>query len=234
MQAKDRIIAAMDVHDEHLMYRLFNELKPHVGMFKFGLEAINAFGMPALHRRFEAYVVDAFTDGKLHDIPKTMAAAASQQAGEHVKFINVHASAGIKGMRAVVAAKGPSKVLAVTVLTSMDDEDCVATFMTPVRETVLRFAANAKRAGVDGLICSPQEIGMLRALYPDVLLVTPGVRPAWATAKDDQERVMTPGEAIAAGADYLVIGRPILKAAMYGLTPVEAADRIAEEIASAL
>jgi orotidine-5'-phosphate decarboxylase len=233
MEAKDRIVVALDVSEEQALHRRFNELKSRVGMFKLGLEAISAFGITALQRRFGPFGVEAFIDGKLHDIPNTMSAAVRLQSGERVRFVNVHASAGVKGMRAVVAAKGPSKVLAVTVLTSLDDEDCAAVYLTPVRETVLRLAALAKRAGVDGLICSPHELAMLRPLYPDLLLVTPGVRPAWATAKDDQERVMTPAEAVRAGADYLVIGRPILKAADYGLTPVEAAERIAEEIASA-
>lgn len=234
MEAKDRVIAATDVHDEHRMYRLFNELKARGGLFKLGLKTINAFGMPALHHRFGAYAVDAFVGGKLDDIPKTMERAAKQQAGERVKHINVQASAGIEGMRAVVAAKNPSKVLAMTALTSMGDEDCAAAFMTPVREAVLRLAANAVRAGVDGLICSPRELALLRPLYPDLVIVTPGVRLALATAKDDQERVMTPAEAVRAGAVYLIIDRPILEAAKYGLTPIEAADRIAQEISSVL
>jgi orotidine-5'-phosphate decarboxylase len=152
-----------------------------------------------------------------------------------VDMFNVHASCGVEAMKAAVANKGMSKVLAVTVLTSLSDEECISVFGKASQQKVLEFANMAKDAGVDGLICSPKEVPLLRSRpeLKDLLLVTPGVRPEWAAA-GDQKRVMTPGEAIKAGSDYLVIGRPITKPPENKFSsPVEAAIAIAEEIGKA-
>lgn len=140
-------------------------------------------------------------------------------------------------MKAAVENKGESKVLAVTVLTSLSEEDAHLIYGEPSKAKVIEFARWAKIAGVDGLICSPKELGVLGKCeeFDDLLKVTPGIRPAWS-GKEDQKRVNTPAEAIKAGADYLVIGRPITKVPGTELlaTPPDAAKKIAEEIEQAL
>ena len=149
-------------------------------------------------------------------------------------MFNVHASAGLEAVKAAVAQKGNSKVLGVTVLTSLKDE-CVSIFGKEPADAVVQFAFLLKDAGADGIICSPEEVTALRQ-HPrldHMLLVVAGVRPLWAS-NDDQKRVMTPSEAICAGADYLVTGRPIRKPPAEIGTPVEAAKRIADEVAGLL
>lgn len=239
MDPKDRIIVALDLDDEDVIKRRIDELRGHVGLFKFGLEAINAIGARRLKLVTQTLGVRVFLDGKLNDIPETIAGATRQQAGPNVEFLNVHACSGIAGLKAAVANKGDSKVLAVTVLTSMDDDESIAAFGEPSRQAVARFARSAFHAGVDGLVCSPREIGTIRlsSAYGYMTLVTPGVRPAWyappSGKRDGQKRVMTPGEAAKAGADYLVIGRPILEPPPGIGSPADAARRIADEIAEA-
>ena len=151
-----------------------------------------------------------------------------------VRMFNVHASAGKEAILQAVANKRNSLVLGVTVLTSIDGDECVSIFGEEPRDKVIEFATMLVDAEADGVICSPQELEALKVFDPGVLLrVTPGVRPKWA-AIGDQKRVMTPGEAIKAGADYLVIGRPITKPPPEIGGPVEAAKKIAEEIVQAL
>lgn len=153
-----------------------------------------------------------------------------------VRMFNVHASASIEGMKEAVANKGAMKALAVTVLTTFDEKDVEHIYgQTSSVFKVMQFARDAAQAGMDGIVCSPKELMALRhaQLPKGFLKVTPGVRPDWAF-QDDQKRVMTPAEAIRAGADYLVIGGPIRKPPAEIGTPVDAAKRIAEEIAEAL
>lgn len=177
----------------------------------------------------------AFIDAKLHDIPNTIKGASVAISRMGVRFFNIHASAGPEAIKAAVVNRGHSQVLGVTVLTSIDSETCVSIFGGQPKEKVLDFVKLLANAGADGVICSPQELQIIRddVVFNDLLLVTPGVRPEWAAA-GDQKRIMTPAEAIKAGADYLVIGRPILKPPKEIGSPVEAAKRIAEEIASAV
>jgi orotidine-5'-phosphate decarboxylase len=175
-----------------------------------------------------------FADVKFHDIPNTVAGAAREIAQLGVAFFNIHASGGTAMMRAAkqaAAETGPQvKVIGVTVLTSLTDGDLAAIGQSPPASTqVERLAKLAQASGLDGVVCSPQEIGIVRrACGAAFLVVTPGVRPAGADLAD-QRRVMSPAQAIAAGADILVIGRPITAAA----DPGEAARVIAEEVARA-
>lgn len=174
-----------------------------------------------------------FLDLKLHDIPNTVAGATRAACQVKPDFLTLHASGGSAMMRAAVAAAADAggtdapRLLAITVLTSLDESDLVSCGQIgPVQDQARRLADLAQRAGVAGIVCSPQEVATLRRQCgPDFVLVTPGIRPAWA-ASGDQKRIMTPAEAIAAGADHLVIGRPITQAT----DPAAALTRICAEI----
>jgi orotidine-5'-phosphate decarboxylase len=150
-------------------------------------------------------------------------------------MFNVHASCGIEAMMAAVKNKGQSQVLAVTVLTSLEENNAHLIFGSPSKAKVIQFARDAMLAGIDGIICSPQELELLgkQKELAGLRKVTPGVRPEWASV-GDQKRIITPGDAILAGATELVIGRPITKPPSEVGAPVDAAKRIAEEIAAAL
>lgn len=231
MDPHERIIVAVDVDNLDKAYRLVESLAQHVGCFKVGLELLTAVGAPKVIEFFRSFGTKIFYDGKFHDIPNTVGGAARAVASYGVAMFNVHASAGIEAMMTAVANKGQSRVLAVTVLTSFDENNAQLVFGAPSKARVLQLARDAKLAGCDGVICSPQELELLgkQAELRGLLKVTPGVRPAGA-AVGDQKRVMTPGKAVKAGADYLVIGRPIT-----GVDdPADAAQRIAAEIAGAL
>jgi orotidine-5'-phosphate decarboxylase len=224
------VFVALDTPDLSQALRLADLLAPHVGGFKVGLEFLTATGPEGLRR-----IVDlgrpVFADVKFHDIPNTVAGASRALARQHVAYFNVHASGGAAMMRAareaIADADPRPKLLAVTILTSLDSADLAALGLQgTARERVVRLAALAHSCGLDGVVCSPEEIEAVRAACgPDFLIVTPGVRPEGA-ALADQRRVKTPGEALRAGADILVIGRPITAAA----DPAEAARAIAAEI----
>lgn len=182
-----------------------------------------------LHR----FGLQVFADLKLNDIPATMKIDAAMLAGYRPDFLTVMCSAGIEGMRVVQQAVGHiTQVLGVTVLTSLDEEECQAIFSCSTKAGVLRFARMAQLAGLPGLILSPQEAEMLAERKELMLsLSTPGIRPIWSLVPgDDQQRVMTPAKAILAGATRLVIGRPITQAE----NPHEAVVRTLEEITAAL
>ena len=190
-----------------------------------GVEAVADLGMPL------------FLDLKLHDIPNTVAGAMRGIAKLAPRLTTIHASGGSAMMKAAVeaahegaakAGRPATKVLAVTVLTSLDQDSMTAVgFGGTVLDQVKRLAELAKGAGVDGLVCSPHEVAHVRQVVgPGMALVVPGIRPAWSEA-GDQKRFLTPKEAVQAGADFLVIGRPITGAAV----PAEAARRIADELA---
>lgn len=249
MDDEDRIIVALDVDGLGRAKSLVEELAPYVGCFKIGLEFINAMlasvispeaegdalaNLQKIRELFRLLSGKIFWDGKFDDIPNTVGAASRVIAGLNVKMYNVHASAGIKAMMAAVANKGSSSlVLAVTVLTSLDEKNAHLIFGSPSQAKVLQLARDAKLAGCDGIICSPQELAFLREQKElnGLLRVTPGVRPNWA-ALGDQSRVMTPGEAVEAGADMLVIGRPITKPPAPIESSIKAAKLIADEIAA--
>jgi orotidine-5'-phosphate decarboxylase len=232
---KDRIIVALDVDSLDKARFLVEHLAPHVGCFKVGLELLTAVGAPQAVEFIHSLGGRVFLDGKFNDIPNTVAGAAKAAAKLGVKMLNVHASAGIEAMRAAVDNKGQSLVLAVTVLTSLGEDDVCHIFGSPIEDKVLQLARDAMIAGCDGIICSPQELKFLgeQRELDGLLKVTPGVRPLWAAA-GDQKRIMTPGEAIKAGATALVIGRPITKPPPEIGSPADAAQKIVEEIASVL
>jgi orotidine-5'-phosphate decarboxylase len=211
---------------------------PEAGVLKVGLEAFVAEG-PALVREVVAAGAEVFLDLKLHDIPNTVGRAAAAAVATGAAIMNCHASGGRDMMRAfgdearAAAAKAgrpAPKLIAVTVLTSLDAGALAAIGLagTP-RDAAVRLAALAKGAGLDGVVCSPEEIAAIRAACgEDFFLVVPGVRPAGA-APGDQKRVATPADAIRGGADLLVVGRPITGAA----DPAAAARAVAAEIAAA-
>ena len=212
------IIVALDLPSPQKALKLAEELAPLVGAFKVGKQLFVSGG-PDIVRKLRATGAKVFLDLKLHDIPNTVATAIISATDLGVQMATVHASGGTAMLtaaenaaheQAAMLRAEPPLVLAVTVLTSMDDSDLAELGIEcGVQEQVLRLAKLATGAGLRGLVCSPQEIEMLRAeLGNDVQLVTPGIRPESSKA-DDQKRTMTPAEAIQAGANWLVIGRLI-------------------------
>jgi len=224
------IYAALDTTDLDYALQLAERLRGHVGGLKLGLEFFCAHGPDGV-RAFENLGLPLFLDLKLHDIPNTVAGAARAAAALGVGIINVHAGGGAAMMKAALdAVRGvnpKTKVIAVTVLTSLSDADLSAVGQTPsAGDQVLRLAHLAKSCGLDGVVCSAHEIAPLRAaLGSDFMLVVPGIRPA-GSALGDQHRVMGPAEAHQAGASILVIGRPITGAP----DPAKAARDIAESL----
>jgi orotidine-5'-phosphate decarboxylase len=222
LKATDRLILALDVDDDREALGLVAELKDAVGLFKVGHQLFTAYG-PDIVRRITASGGRVFLDLKYHDIPNTVAKASAEAVKIGVSIFNVHALGGVAMMKAAAdSAKETAEkyglprpaVLAVTVLTSMDQRGLQRELKItrPLQREVCHLAKLAQRAGLDGVVASPQEIKMLRrSIRGAFVVLTPGVRPAWA-GMDDQKRTMTPAEAVAAGADYLVIGRPVLKA----------------------
>jgi orotidine-5'-phosphate decarboxylase len=237
-QARDRIVFAMDVARFEDAQRFVRLLRNRVGLFKVGKQLFTHAGPKVLDMIRQNGQL-AFLDLKFHDIPNTVAKASQEATRLEVAMFNVHALGGLEMMKAAVQATrekakelGTRKplLLGVTVLTSLDDQSLRQVGIEDsVEEAVSRLARLSEEAGMDGVVASPREIGLIRKVCGhDFVVVTPGVRPA-AAAKDDQRRVMTPGDAIKAGADYLVIGRPIQQAS----DPVEAVERIVEEIQTA-
>lgn len=234
--AKDYLVVALDVDSDTEALGLVSELKDSVGMFKVGHQLFTAYG-PDIVRRIVALGGRVFLDLKYHDIPNTVAKAAAEAVKLGVSIFNVHALGGLDMMKAAALSAqetaeklhlpGPV-VLAVTILTSMDERNLRKELKInrSLQREVGHLARLAQRAGMHGVVASPQEIKMLRkGIRGEFVILTPGVRPAWA-AKDDQKRIMTPAEAVHAGADYIVVGRPVLKAG----DRKEAVKKILEEI----
>jgi len=233
---KDRLILALDVDSESEALGLVAELKDSVGMFKVGHQLFTACG-PDIVRRITGAEGRVFLDLKYHDIPNTVAKAVAEAVKLRASIVDLHALGGLEMMKAAVASAREAaekhrlpvpRMLAVTVLTSMDEKNLrrELKITRSLQREVCHLARLAQRAGMHGVVASPQEIKMLRrAIRGDFVILTPGVRPAWA-GMDDQKRTMTPSEAVAAGADYIVIGRPILKAK----DRREAVRKIIEEI----
>ena len=225
---KERIIVALDTDSPESAFSVVKALAGEVGMFKVGMELFPRGGADFVHRIRNAGA-EVFLDLKFHDIPNTVAGAVRSAASLGVRFATVHASGGRKMLAdAADAARGTgTTVLAVTVLTSLDDADLseIGVSSSPA-DMVLRLAGMAMREEIGGFVCSAREVSAVRGLVgSSAILVAPGVRlPGDAT--QDQKRVMTPYEAMRNGADYLVIGRPITKAD----DPVDAARRFAAEM----
>jgi orotidine-5'-phosphate decarboxylase len=225
------IFCAVDTPDLAGALALVTSLKNKVGGVKVGLEFFMAHGM-AGYREIAAKGLPVFLDLKLHDIPNTVAGAVGSLLPLRPDFMTIHASGGAAMLRAAAEVAATSsgkrpKLLAVTVLTSIDSSDLAAVGQgSDTTSQVLRLAKLAKDNGIDGAICSPDEIVPLRAaMGPDFILMVPGIRPTWAAA-NDQKRTMTPRQALERGASYLVIGRPITKAE----NPADAAERIVAEL----
>ena len=235
-KARSRVIFALDVDNFDAAQRWVSLLKGHVGMFKVGKQLFTAYG-PDVVRMIEGFGAEVFLDLKYHDIPNTVASASIEAARLKVKLFNLHALGGYEMMSRTVEllhrefpGKDRPAILAVTILTSSTTETLRDVgIASPVPEIVVKLAVLARKAGIDGVVASPLEVPLIReACGSDFLIVTPGVRPAFAS-QDDQKRIMTPAEAVKAGSDFLVIGRPISAAP----DPQAAAEAIIEEIASA-
>jgi len=231
MLTRERLIVALDLPDAEPARRLVERLRGRVGMFKVGSQLFTAAG-PALVRELTAAGEKVFLDLKYHDIPNTVAGAVAAAGRLGVSLVDVHGLGGLAMMEAAVAALGASgtRLLAITVLTSHDGPSLEALGLEgSVTATVRRLALLARDARVHGVVASPHEVGLVReACGCDFLVVTPGIRPAGASA-NDQARAATPAAALAAGADYLVVGRPITEAA----DPVAAVDAILAEMEAA-
>lgn len=208
------IAVALDAPDLESAARWAALVAPHVSTLKIGLELYLRYGPEAVASVRGASGVEIFLDLKLHDIPATVAGAARAVARLRPALLTVHAAAGPAAIAAAAEAAPEARIVAVTVLTSLGEADLRRMGLAgPVSDAVRRLAVLAVESGARGLVCSPQEVAAVRAeVGDDVVLVTPGVRPAGA-ATHDQARTATPEEALQAGADLLVIGRPITGAA---------------------
>lgn len=206
------LAVALDAPDAATAVRWATAVAPHVQVLKVGLELFCATGPQIVEQVRSGREV--FLDLKLHDIPNTVAGAARAVAPLRPRFLTVHAAGGTDMVRAAVEAAPDVTITAITVLTSLAEADLDQTGLTgPPLDAVLRLAVLAVRAGAGGLVCSPREVAAVRReVGPGIVLVTPGVRPA-GSAVGDQARVATPEQALADGADLLVVGRPITGAA---------------------
>jgi orotidine-5'-phosphate decarboxylase len=224
---RDRLIVALDVGSVAAAEALVERLGDAIGFYKIGYRLAFAGGLPLVDR-LSAAGKRVFLDLKLHDIGNTVEEGVRSVAGLGATFLTVHAYP--QTMRAAAAGRAGSdlKVLAVTVLTSYDDRDAAeASYAGTVDDLVARRAAQARECGVDGIVCAATEAARVRAVVgPDLLVVTPGIRPSGAEA-GDQKRIVTPREALRAGADYLVVGRPVTAAP----DPHGAAKAILDEMA---
>ena len=233
MRAEERLIVALDLSSAAEAGKMVHTLGPAISTYKIGNQLFTAEG-PGIVRELVASGKKVFLDLKFHDIPNTVAGGVRSAAAMGVAMLTVHAAGGSAMLRAAMEAARqvpkPPMILAVTVLTSLSDADLHETGVAGrTRDHALVLATLAQNCGCDGVIASPHEARVIRQdLGADFVIVTPGIRPT-GTGKGDQTRVNTPAEAIAAGADYLVLGRPITEAA----EPQLAAKEIIQEIGGA-
>jgi orotidine-5'-phosphate decarboxylase len=237
-QPKDYIIFPLDLPDRDQAMRYVDLLAGQVGLFKVGLELFVSEGPPILESIREAGGAGIFLDLKLHDIPATMKRAFLAASRHGPEFVSVHCDQG-GGFLKTVGEENPggTKILAITLLTSLNRHNLRQLgygkdYVDDLSRLVLLRARLAREAGCHGVVCSGQEVDRIKKeLGPDLIAVTPGIRPEWArVGQDDQKRVVTARVAVERGADYIVIGRPIRDAK----DPAEAAKRVADEVASAL
>ena len=237
-QPKDYIIFPLDLPSYDQAMHYVNLLKHDVGVFKVGLELFISQGPDILKSIRDAGDAGIFLDLKLHDIPATVQRAFMAASRHGPEFVTVHCDEGEEILRSVAENNpGNTKILAITVLTSLNREKLKALgysekYTEDLSALVLQKARMARAAGCHGVVCSGLEVAMIkRSLGAGLITVTPGIRPAWSVInQDDQKRIVTPAQAIRNGSDYVVIGRPIRDAK----DPADAARRVAEEIASAL
>lgn len=232
------IVFPLDVPNRDEAMRYVNLLKNHVGLFKVGLELFISEGPAILEAIHDVAGHKVFLDLKLHDIPATMSRAFLAASRHRPIFVTVHCDQG-EGILSEVGRDNPggTKLLGITLLTSLHKDDLARLgytreYANDLSRLALMKARLAREAGCHGVVCSGHEVAMIReALGRDMLVVTPGIRPAWAVVgNDDQKRIVTPAAAVGNGADYIVVGRPIRDAA----DPREAAKRVADEIAGVL
>jgi orotidine-5'-phosphate decarboxylase len=237
MSSADKLIVALDVSDLREAEKFVKKVSSMVKIFKVGKELFTSAGPDAVSM-IHARKCRVFLDLKFHDIPNTVGAACEVAAKMGVFLLNVHALGGRNMMTAAVQAvhkiaqeknQTPTKLLGVTVLTSLTDRDLKEVGVSKkVSDEVKQLVVLGKNCGLDGVVASGQEIPLIRKTAGrDFLIVTPGVRPTWA-AHGDQKRVITPKEAVSAGADYIVVGRPITQHPQ----PIAAAEKILKEIDS--
>lgn len=237
-QPKDYIVFPLDLPTREEALKYVDRLKDQVGLFKVGLELFISEGPDILKAIRDIAGRRIFLDLKLHDIPATVRRAFLAASAYGPQFVTVHCDLGEGVLRAVAEHNpGDTKILAVTVLTSLSADHLAGAGYAPkyaedVSALVLLRAAMAKEAGCHGVVCSGREVAAVKqALGPGMLAVTPGIRPAWSlVGQDDQRRVVTPERAVRDGADYIVVGRPIRDAA----DPAAAAEKVAEEVAEGL
>jgi orotidine-5'-phosphate decarboxylase len=240
LSPKDRLAIALDLPDAHEALNLVDRLGDTCQWFKVGMELYYAAGNQIVEKLRDRGF-DIFLDLKLHDIPNTVAGAVRSAAKVGASLLTIHASGGAAMMSAAAeaaSAPGSPRLLAVTVLTSMDASQLAGIGITASpADQVLRLAKLARNSGINGMVCSAEEVAMLRKeIGPDSLLVIPGIRPTGgaihAAPADDQKRIATPAQAIANGASMLVVGRPITRAADPAAAAQAILDEIAYEIAS--
>lgn len=239
IEVKDKLVLPLDVNDRDSALRVVDQLKGSIGIFKVGMQLFTREG-PEIVRLIQEKGVKVFLDAKYHDIPNTVANAGRMATRLGVYMFNVHTLGGYEMMalaaeatRRMAQGLGVKRpiILGVTILTSIDQKilEREMGIGRSVEDEIVHLASLAKKAGLDGAVASPKEIGIIRkACGEDFIILTPGIRPDW-TGKDDQRRTMTPAEAVEAGANFLVVGRPILQAA----DPVKAANKILEEMKKA-
>lgn len=220
---KGRICLALDVEDLSYAVEITKKLNPYIGLYKIGKQLFTKEGAGSI-RAIRACGADVFLDLKYHDIPNTVALAAREAVRLGVKIFNVHAFGGSEMVKAACEAAydesqrlgvNTPTVLAVTVLTSINNDvlSCELCVKLDAESMVVHLAKLARAAGAHGVVASAREISHIKkACGDDFVVLTPGIRPAWASKNDDQKRILTPKEAINIGADYIVIGRPILQA----------------------
>lgn len=235
MKDRGKLIVALDVDTKEKAVFLVKKLREDVGIFKIGSELFTSCG-PDVIKEVKSNGCEVFLDLKFHDIPNTVARSAIAAVRSGALIFNVHALGGADMMKKAAEAVAKEaralkiekpKIIAVTVLTSMDENNLKKIGIDDNMENqVLRLAKLARESGMDGVVASPSETGLIRkSIGKDFLIVTPGVRPSWA-AVNDQKRIAAPKEAIENGADFIVVGRPITEAA----DPVSAAKKVLEEI----
>lgn len=238
METKEKLTLALDVNTLDEALELVNRTKNYVGYYKVGKEILNAVGLPVVLKALKALDVKVFVDVKEMDIPNTVKNAVVAAARHGADIINIHASGGRKMMEDTVkAAKEVNpdvKIIAVSVLTSLNDDDMRDIgYMYSAETMVWKLALLAKEAGLDGLVCSPMELNAVRRIMgDDAFIITPGIKPAWDAKQADQKRVTTPREAVVNGTSSMVVGRSITKHAAY--PPCVAAQKIYEEIREAM
>ncbi|MBM3655550.1 MAG: orotidine-5'-phosphate decarboxylase [Actinobacteria bacterium] len=229
MKSSSRVILALDFNDIQSSRSMINQTREFIDIYKLGLEFYLANGKAAIRQIQKDFSgIEIFLDLKLHDIPNTVAGACKSLSDINPRFLTVHASGGAKMIRAAAQAVPNVAITAVTILTSLDEQQMKAMGQnSSIKELTLQLARNAVSSGATAIVCSPLEASLLREeLGKEITLITPGVRPA-GSERDDQERVMTPKQAIAAGADFVVVGRPITKA----INPMQAAEAITSSLA---